>query len=409
MITLMKFLKRTLALLLAVILIGVIAFNIRLYYHPTYTASALNQDLLHQLAHLKEELHGGAANDMQRLYPEGYVFLNALYGLTWIEVAEWLSPTDEGYAAAHEEIDWVLAELDAPQAKRTFHEFVEPAYGIFYRGWSNYVLARKLKLVPKEQRDSATVQTFHDTCEDIIQALRLQKTPFLESYSNACWPADMTVGMASIAIHEELFPGKYEGDIKGWLDKVKERTDSLGLIPHKSAPLTGAVLEPARGSSQSLILSFLLEIDSTYAKTQFQRYQEIFLAERLGLPGIREYPAGYAGEEDIDSGPVIWKIGGAASIVGQRTMALYGESTTAVGLRNSIEAFGVGNTTDGKKAYLFGVLAMADAFIAWSNSTEAHASKQLKASAFWRIKTHLLSLAVLVLGMWAVRRLWRRK
>lgn len=401
--------RYTTALLLCLLLLGILLFNIRLYYQPSYNSLHHNQNLLHQLEHLKEELHNGAADDMQRLYPEGYVFLTSLYGLTWIEVAEWLSADEALFYEANIEINWVLAELASPQAKRPFHEFIAPSYGIFYRGWSNYVLGRKIKALRVQACDSAEVQRFRDNCAEIVAALRASKSPFLESYADMSWPADMTVGMASVAIHEELFPNTYQADIQSWLTQIAALTDTLGLIPHASDPVTGAALEPARGSSQSLILSFLYEIDSAYAKPHFERYKEVFLNRRLGLPGIREYPRGYQGEQDIDSGPVIWGIGGAASIVGQRTMTLYGERQTAIGLRNSIESFGVGKTSAGKKAYLFGALAMADAFIAWSNSTEAHSSERLggPAQVWWFI--HLLSLVLMALGGWAVWRLLKKK
>ncbi|MEN8695918.1 MAG: hypothetical protein ABF321_07300 [Bacteroidia bacterium] len=50
-------------------------------------------------------------------------------------------------------------------------------------------------------------------------------------------------------------------------------------------------------------------------------------------------------------------------------MATYEEWNAYAGLRNSIEIFGAAYTWDGKKKYLFGQLQMADAFIAWSNSS----------------------------------------
>ncbi len=212
----------------------------------------------------------------------------------------------------------------------------------------------------------------------------------------------MIVGMASVAIHEELFPGLYQEAIAEWLRLVEARTDSLGLISHASYWPGGEVMKPARGSSQSLILNFLIEIDSSYARDKFEIYKEVFLDYRMGMPGIREYPKGAEGNGDIDSGPVIFDIGGAASIVGQRVMARYGEDEIAMGLRNSIEAFGVGKTKGGKKNYLFGQLAMADAFIAWSNAVEATESEKLTGTGGWRLKVQFLSAVLLLIGGWVI-------
>ncbi|MDJ1497779.1 hypothetical protein QNI19_32865 [Cytophagaceae bacterium DM2B3-1] len=70
----------------------------------------------------------------------------------------------------------------------------------------------------------------------------------------------------------------------------------------------------------------------------------------------------------------------------------------AVGLRNSIEGFGVGWTSGDQKKYLLGILPIADAFIGWANSGPA-----IKASMLpdWRrdflIYSTLTSLAIYLL------------
>ncbi|MCB9284346.1 MAG: hypothetical protein H6563_09760 [Lewinellaceae bacterium] len=347
----------------------------------------------------------GAAWEMQRLYPEGFVFMTALYGLSWAELAGVLPPNDSLGLSARHELKWALSELTSEDAQRTFNKNLDPAYGIFYRGWSNYVLGRTLEVTPGNERDPDLVQDFRENCAEIFQALENRESPYLESYYQACWPADMVIAMASVAIAVRLFPGEFEAPIQGWLEKVKKKTDELGLIPHAASWDSGESLEPARGSSQGLILNFLWEIDPDFAKQQFEIYRENFLTYRLGLPGIREYPKGKKGKGDVDSGPVIWDIGGAASIVGQRVMDLYGEPDEAIGLRNSIETFACGMTIRGEKKYLFGVLPLADAFIAWSNSVEVLEQNRLAAQGWWWVKMQgfilfnlfFLGLAIFVL------------
>ena len=404
----MNILKASIALLLALFLIGLLVLNIHLYYQPKFIErgnAQLNQDLLQQLAHLKTALHNGAADDMQGVYPEGYVFLNALYGLTWAEVAKNLPTESVLFQEAQQEIDWVLIALDSEEGRRPFSPDLALPCGIFYRGWSNYVLGIKLKLMPAVYRDSIEVYQFHQNCRDIAEALKKQESPFLESYEQACWPADMVVGMASVAMYEKMYPGEFDGLLKNWLAKVETKTDSFGLIPHSARWQSGANLESARGSSQSLILNFLIEIDAGYAQRKFLIYKKHFLEYRFGLPGIREYPKGQAGTGDIDSGPVIWGIGGAASIVGQRVLALYGESAAAIGVRNSIEVFACGRSGKQGKTYLLGKLPIADAFIGWSNSVEAEASRKLRTSELWWLSTQLLLLLVYVLGGYVVFKL----
>lgn len=403
----MKILRRILSVSLIILLIGIIAFNIGLLYRPkfkTYDNCRLNQDLIHQLRHLKDKLHAGAATEMQGIYPEGFVFLNVLYGLSWVEIPESLPPESELYQEAHAEIKWALSQLKSAEGKRAFNPNLDPAYGVFYRGWTNYLLGRKLKLLPRAKRDTSELRQFQNNCEEILSALNNQKSPYLESYSRSCWPADMVVAMASVGLASSLSPQSYEKEIAIWLQKVKQDPDSLALIPHSSEWKSGKVREAARGNSQALILNFLIEIDPEFARNQFEIYKDNFLDYRLFLPGLREYPKGVEHNGDIDSGPVIWGIGGAASLVGQRSMALYGESAVAIGLRNSIESFGLGSSFKGKKAYLLGKLPIADAFIAWSNSVEAYEENRLTTKKKWRFKIQMASLfLILGLGFLAVR------
>lgn len=197
---------------------------------------------------------------------------------------------------------------------------------------------------------------------------------------------------AALAWHDRLQPPRYRSVLHRWLASVDTHLDSLQLIPHRTGARSGQVLEAARGSSQSQLLNFLAEVDSTYAHQHFLRYRQHFLTSRFGLPGIREASAGAPDVLDIDSGPVLLGVGGAASIVGRRTMQRYQDTITATGLRNSIEAFGMPWQHQGQKRYLFGALPIADAFIAWSNSLEVNRASS--AAQGWRWAFHGWSMLV---------------
>lgn len=400
-------LKRILYSALFLVIAIILYLNIRLYYQPQWstTAPQINLSVEAQLNYLQKRMHAGAAVDMQKRYPEGYLFLNALYGLGWCNLLAKTPVQSPLYKRGIEEVRWALHAIDSPAGRAPFSPNLPLAYGAFYRGWSNYLRGKYLELLPGMMEDTAQAQIFQANCAQIAKAVTESKTPFLESYVYATWPADMVVLMASLAQHDRLFMSQYGLLMQNWLKQVDKRTDQLGLIPHSAHPYTGKVLEAARGSSQSLILSFLIEIDSTYARRHFEQYKKSFLTRRTGLPGIREYPKGTLGFGDVDSGPVIFGIGGAASIVGQRTMALYGEADVAIGLRNSIEAFGFGWHWGKEKRYLFGALPIADAFIAWSNSVEASKSERLVGKRNWRWSFQL-ALVVVLAGvgmMWGMR------
>ena len=391
-------LKRILYSALFLVIAIILYLNIRLYYQPQWgtTAPQINLSVEAQLNYLQKRMHDGAAVDMQKMYPEGYLFLNALYGLSWCNLLAKTPVQSPLYKQGIEEVRWALQAIDSPAGHEPFSPNLPLAYGAFYRGWSNYLRGKYLELLPNMREDTAQVQIFQKSCTQIAKAVAESKTPFLESYVYATWPADMVVLMASLAQHDRLFRPQYGSVMKNWLRQVDKKTDQLGLIPHSVHPYTGKPLEAARGSSQSLILNFLIEIDSNYAHRHFERYKKAFLTRRTGLPGIREYPKGTLGFGDVDSGPVIFGVGGAASIVGQRTMALYGEADVAIGLRNSIEAFGLGWHWGKKKRYLFGALPIADAFIAWANSVEASKAERLVGKQNWRWSFQLALVVIVV-------------
>jgi hypothetical protein len=169
-------------------------------------------------------------------------------------------------------------------------------------------------------------------------------------------------------MHDQLFEPEYKDVIEHWLAGTKNGLDARGMMPHSVHPGNTSVLEGARGSSQALMLIFLKDIDHSFAKEQFKLFKENFIDTTLGLTGVREYPKGESGTGDIDSGPVIFGFGGAATIVGMQTLSLYDEHELSLKIRNAVEALALPCEADDEKKYFFGLLPIADAFITWSHS-----------------------------------------
>ncbi len=398
-------LKLLVRLVLMLPILWLCFFNASLYYDPGFKESSAaevkyNEDVYHQLNFLKLKLAEGAGEEMQTIFPEGFIFINVLYGLTWCELIKGQVENTDLYQEGIQEITSTIAKMDSREAKRIFPEELPLKYGAFYRGWSNYLLGKKIGLQSEEHREEGEVELFKQNCQDINEAIITSTSPYLESYKSQKWPADGVIAVASLKLSDQVFKeNQYEKTLEEWLGKVKAKLDKeTGLIPHAVHYRTDEAIEGARGCSQSLILNFLKDIDESFAEDQFQKYKNLFLTRRVGMPGIREYPKGTFGLGDVDSGPVIFGVGGAASIVGQRTMGRYGEWSVYKQLRNSIESFGMGINIGTEKKYLFGKLPMADAFIAWSNSIEGAEVEQV-ATGSWRIIAQLLSiLLVLMIG-----------
>jgi hypothetical protein len=349
-----------------ILLVGVLYINIKLYCEPQVkiiAGDSVNMDVVGQLHFLKEKLDNGAAEDMQELYPEGYIFMQALYALTWSDVAQTLNLESPLYKEALSEADSAIHRLYSDKARNIFNRATAIPNGAYYAGWTTYVSGRKLALLPRNNRAARDIQKFQQQCDAMARVL--EKEVFPESYRGQAWPADAMLCAASLALHDKLFTPRYRTTLQQWTIRLKSNLDERGMIPHAagSAPM-------ARGSSMSLMLIFLKGIDPVFARQQFALYKKYFVTTRLGLVAIREYPQGVDGDGDVDSGPVLFQAGAAASIVGVRTLTAYGEYGAALSLRNAIEAFGFSVKGNQEKHYLYGMLPMADAFIAWTNAAD---------------------------------------
>jgi hypothetical protein len=359
------------SVLIVALLFPILVINGGYYRTPEYKnryGDTINEDLWHQLNFLKQSIHEEAPEKMQEIYPEGYVFFNALYGLAWCDFLKDVDKKSKLFDEGFREIELASANVNSRKGSAPFSAPLPMPLGAYYTGWSTFLLGRKLSLVDSTERKELDVKLFQNNCRKIAEAIRVRSNPYLPSYPSAVWPADMMLCIAALRHHDQLFEPKYETEVADWLVNVKLKLDHHGLIPHSVDLVTGHAVETARGSSQSLILIFLLEIDSSFATQQFSIYKNQFVDQRFGLTGILEYPKGESGEGDIDSGPVIFGMGGAASIVGMRTLSTFGLTDESMALRQGIEAFAVPVKRDSTKSYLFGVLPMADVFIAWSHA-----------------------------------------
>lgn len=385
-----------------VVAVLLISMNVRFYHESDVdeTSPSLQVDLLQQLRYLKGELTAGLGSQMQERYPEGYVFVHALYGLAWCNVAMDRSVDRAIYDEAMEEARWGLQKIGSEDGMNPFPARLSPPYGIFYNGWYNLLLAEIVatRREPNPLEDSLLAKL----SGRIAAAFDASETPFLQSYVGSAWPADAVVAMASISHHDKLFQPRYQETLHRWLMHVEGLLDTTtGLIPHAVHPDDGSVLEGPRGSSQSLMLCLLPRIDSGFAAAQFANYKRWFSTTWLGLPAIREYPHGKEGVGlgDIDSGPVLFGVGASASIVGIGAMRANGDSCLAEQMVQTIDGLGFPLSGEGERWYLFGAEPMADAFLVWVRSLTFPTvmSLECSSSSTWRTSFHAYSTLFLLL------------
>ncbi|HBF83116.1 MAG TPA: hypothetical protein DD420_25315 [Streptomyces sp.] len=322
-----------------------------------------------QLAFLRHALDGGAAKESQALFPEGYFFLHALYGLSRAESGMRL-PEGKARATSLREARWALGRLESEEGRAPFSAALVPSYGVFHRGWTNWLRGAVLALQPAGARDPGEVRRFDADSAALGAAFDASSTPFLESYPGQAWPVDSTVAVASLRLHDALRPPRFAGTTRRWLDGVRERLDPrTGLLPHRVDPATGEPSEVARGTSQSMIQRFLVDIDPEFARRQYLRFRELYVVSPLGFgPAVREYPRGVDGPADVDSGPLPLGVSLSATVVTLGAAQVEGDAPLAGALANHSELAGLPVGTPWTKRYAFGLLPIGDAFLAWSKT-----------------------------------------
>ncbi|MER6088889.1 hypothetical protein [Streptomyces bluensis] len=391
---------------LAAMLVSVCALlgAVRLVVPATADADSEPAGVRRQLTFLREELDDGAGDEAQRLFPEGYFFLHALYGLSWVEIGMREPVGDR--STALREARWALARLDSASGRAPFSPGLTPPYGVFHRGWSNWLRGGVLSLQPAGHRDPGEVRRFARDSGALAAAFGASQSPYLEAYPGQAWPVDSTVAIASLRLHDALLPGRFAETVQRWVREVRGRLDPrTGLLPHRADPDTGDPIEVARGSSQSLIQRFLIDIDQDFAGEQYLRFRDRYIASPLGLgPAVREYPDGMDGPADIDSGPLPLGVSLSASVVTIGAAQVHGDVPLAAALAGVSELAGLPVDTPWTKRYAFGLIPVGDAFLAWSKTARPWVAKApppppAQVSGWWR--GPLLSLlAVLAAAPW---------
>jgi len=395
-------------------LVGVV----RLVAPATAGTTAEPAGVRRQLTFLRAALDGGAGEEAQRLFPEGYYFLHVLYGLSWVELGM-REPVGER-ARALREARWALGRLDSAPGRAPFSSDLAPSYGVFYRGWSNWLRGGVLSLQPAGQRDPAELRRFTDDSAALGAAFDASASPYLTAYPGQAWPVDSTVAMASLRLHDTLLAARFGGTVERWLRGVRERLDPrTGLIPHRVDPRTGDPVEGARGSSQSVILRFLVDVDPVFAREQYLRFRDRYVVCPLGLgPVVREYPDGMDGPADVDSGPLPLGVSLSATVVTIGAAQVHGDASLAAAMASYGELAGMPVDTPWTKRYAFGLLPVGDAFLAWSKTARPWVARTPAAppapiSWWWWWRLPLLSVLVLLgIAPWLpalVRRYQRRR
>lgn len=372
--------------------------------------------VLAQLRHLEEELGQGAGDDMQAMFPEGYVLTWVLYGLASAQLADQLDPQDARQSHLLSETRRALATVRSDKARTAFDAGMTPSYGAFYTSWSLYLFAQYIRSAGVRHVSPSLVQEFTRDCDRFVQALTEYGSPFMATYPKQVWPADTPPGIAALGIYDEVVAPRYSQNVQRWVADARARLHvSMHALTHTADPGTGNPTGVVRGESLALMNRILVDIDPNFAREQYAVLREHFLDDVLGIPGVREYARGTDGSGDVDSGPIIFGFSGPSIVVGAAAARVNGDNVVADALFGTVELVGLPVEFAGQRFYAFGALPIGDAFIAWARSSPTSGPEQQTwkpATTSWFVWFHVLSFAVGVALAWRgyriIRSLMRR-
>jgi hypothetical protein len=408
MVPIMRVFRVAYAIVVLLITLPFLVLNLRLYAPGAnaYGPDALGPDVVPQLNFIGEALRNGQGEEMQQLFPEGYFFSYVLYGLSWVEVGLRHPAGSRLYPLALQKARWALAQLNAPQGWAPFDPDLTPPYGVFYVGWKSWLLGGILLMQPEAERDPFELQQFEADIAALASAFDASPTPFLSAYKGDAWPVDSTVAMAAISLHDKLLAPKYAATISRWVDAAKTYLDpASGLLPHRVYPEDGTLLDGTRGSSQSVIARFLIEIDEDWGRQQYALYRQQFVTPFLSVPGVLEYPIGTQGTGDVDSGPLVAGFSASATVVQIAAAQAHGDYEVVNALIPASEAVGLPLTLGASKRYAFGIVPVGDAFLVWAKTSSPWVAQAVTRNTpalpvivnpAWRLPFHLVTLLLLV-------------
>lgn len=211
----------------------------------------------------------------------------------------------------------------------------KPARSLFVDGEIALMIALR-RVVEDRPADKAMLQA-----RLAVMEARLRESPLIaaESYPDECWTFDHANAMAAFRIADVLDGTDHSTLISAWLRVAKERLldPATGLLV-SSYGLDGTVKDGPEGSTIWLTAHALDLIDPVFAADQYARARLHLDHSIAGFWLAREWPAGSAGRQDIDSGLQLPIVEASPSSSGFALMAAanFGDEEALSGLLASL-------------------------------------------------------------------------
>lgn len=208
--------------------------------------------------------------------------------------------------------------------------------------------------------DNKYKQLHDSVCEAMNR--RIQQSPILNipTYPDEpIYVPDMMVALVALSDHARFNNGKYYSTVKDWICRAKSEwvDDKTGLLV-SFLDDNGLIDAPVKGSYAALNCYYLTQIDSNFAREQYDKLK-IHFRQSFPATGIREYHdhSCWFGM-DIDAGPIILNLSpsGTAFAIGAATY--FNDIEFRNSLLKTAEIAGHTVKWDNKRHYLLGDIAL---------------------------------------------------
>lgn len=181
-------------------------------------------------------------------------------------------------------------------------------------------------------------------------AARSVRDPLFHAASYASvsyrWPADQAVTLASLGRFDAAHGAHLlDAPLAGWKTVMAKHLDAKTGLPESELTGTGPGAKHPRGCAQSYLTRYLAEVDAPLAATWWGAYRTHFLVRVGPVVGFREWPPGVERKSDVDSGPIVFGVGAAASAFALAAAKAQGDVVLAAQLsanKTAVMATGVG-------------------------------------------------------------------
>jgi hypothetical protein len=150
------------------------------------------------------------------------------------------------------------------------------------------------------------------------------------------WPADQAATLCSLYLYDQTHGATLSAaPLAGWLVYMHTHGDAVTGL-HYSAVTDFPYRTTPRGCAMSQTLLYMSQFAPAEAAPLYLAYRRHFFSSGWGAGGFREWPRDREASMDVDSGPVVFGVGAAASGLGVGPARLFGDAAAYAGIMRSL-------------------------------------------------------------------------